>query len=60
MASAAGSVAFPADGAEVIAVDACEDAPAHGVADQSLVVTMTDADELSGVIGRLLQLTARR
>jgi phosphoribosylglycinamide formyltransferase 2 len=40
-------------GAEVIAVDACEDAPAHGVADQSLVVTMTDADELSGVIGRL-------
>jgi phosphoribosylglycinamide formyltransferase 2 len=40
-------------GAEVIAVDEREDAPAHAVADQSLVVTMTDADELSRVIGRL-------
>jgi phosphoribosylglycinamide formyltransferase 2 len=40
-------------GAEVIAVDEYEDAPAHGVADQSRVITMTDAVELSGVIERL-------
>ena len=40
-------------GAEVIAVDAHEDAPAHRVADQSRVITMTDAHELSGVIERL-------
>jgi phosphoribosylglycinamide formyltransferase 2 len=39
-------------GAEVIAVDEYADAPAHGVADQSLVITMTDADELSAAIGR--------
>ena len=40
-------------GAEVIAVDEHPDAPAHRVADQSLVVTMTDADELSALIGGL-------
>jgi phosphoribosylglycinamide formyltransferase 2 len=40
-------------GAEVIAVDEYRDAPAHRVADQSLVITMTDADELSAAIGRL-------
>ncbi len=40
-------------GAEVIAVDEYPDAPAHGVADQSLVITMTNAAELSDMIGRL-------
>jgi len=40
-------------GVEVIAVDEYADAPAHGVADQSLVITMTDADELTATIGRL-------
>ena len=40
-------------GAEVIAVDEYADTPAHGVADQSLVITMTDTDELSAAIGRL-------
>ena len=40
-------------GAEVIAVDEYSDAPAHRVADQSLVVTMTNADELTAAIGRL-------
>ncbi len=37
-------------GARVIAVDERTDAPAHGVADQSLVVPMTDADELTTAI----------
>jgi phosphoribosylglycinamide formyltransferase 2 len=40
-------------GAEVIAVDEYPDAPAHGVADQSLVLAMTDTDELSALIKRL-------
>jgi len=40
-------------GAEVIAVDDHPGAPAHGVADQSLVVAMTDTDELSALIGGL-------
>jgi phosphoribosylglycinamide formyltransferase 2 len=40
-------------GAEVIAVDEYADAPAHGVADQSLVITMTNADELSAAIRRV-------
>jgi phosphoribosylglycinamide formyltransferase 2 len=40
-------------GAEVIAVDEYADAPAHGVAEQSLVITMTDTDDLSAAIGRL-------
>ncbi len=35
---------------EVIAVDERADAPAHGVADQSLVAPMTDADELTKAI----------
>jgi len=37
-------------GAEVIAIDGYAYAPAHAVADQSLVVTMTDGAELSTVI----------
>ncbi len=40
-------------GATVIAVDEYADAPAHGVADQSVVIPMTDADELSKVVQRL-------
>ena len=40
-------------GAKVIAVDEYADAPAHGVADQSLVIRMTDADQLSTMIRRL-------
>jgi phosphoribosylglycinamide formyltransferase 2 len=40
-------------GAEVIAVDEYADAPAHRAAEQSLVITMTDTDELSAAIGRL-------
>jgi phosphoribosylglycinamide formyltransferase 2 len=46
-------IAFQRLGAEVIAVDRYADAPAHGVADQSLVVDMSDADELAAAIGRL-------
>jgi phosphoribosylglycinamide formyltransferase 2 len=37
-------------GARVIAVDERADAPAHGVADQSLVVPMTDPDELTTAV----------
>ena len=40
-------------GARVIAVDEYPHAPAHGVADQSLVVRLTDVDELSKVFQRL-------
>jgi phosphoribosylglycinamide formyltransferase 2 len=40
-------------GAHVIAVERYADAPAHGVADQALVVDMTDTDELGAAIGRL-------
>jgi phosphoribosylglycinamide formyltransferase 2 len=47
------TIAFQRLGAEVIAVERYADAPAHGVADQSLVVNMTDSDELTAVIGRL-------
>jgi phosphoribosylglycinamide formyltransferase 2 len=47
------AMAFQRLGAEVIAVERYADAPAHGVADQSLVVNMTDSDELAAVIGRL-------
>ncbi|WP_264073012.1 formate-dependent phosphoribosylglycinamide formyltransferase [Mycobacterium cookii] len=39
-------------GARVIAVERYADAPAHGVADESLVLNMTDADELNAAIGR--------
>jgi phosphoribosylglycinamide formyltransferase 2 len=47
------AIVFQRLGTEVIAVERYADAPAHGVADQSLVVKMTDADELAAVIGRL-------
>lgn len=40
-------------GARVIASDRYPHAPAHGVADQALVLDMTDADELAQAIGRL-------
>ncbi len=40
-------------GARVIAADRHPHAPAHGVADQALVLDMTDADELAQAIGRL-------
>ena len=47
------AIAFQRLGAEVIAVEGHADAPAHGVADQSLVVKMTAADQLTAVIGRV-------
>ena len=47
------AIAFQRLGAQVIAVERYADAPAHGVADQSLVVNMTDADELGAAIRRL-------
>lgn len=47
------AIAFQRLGAEVIAVERYADAPAHGVADQSVVVRLTDTDELAAVIGRL-------
>ncbi|ORA17194.1 phosphoribosylglycinamide formyltransferase 2 [Mycobacterium arosiense ATCC BAA-1401 = DSM 45069] len=40
-------------GARVIAVDAVPDAPAHGVADQALVLPLGDAAELSAALQRL-------
>lgn len=40
-------------GARVIAADRQPHAPAHGVADQALVLDMTDADELARAIGRV-------
>jgi phosphoribosylglycinamide formyltransferase 2 len=40
-------------GAKVIAADEYAHAPAHGVADQSLVITMTNAAKLSEMIRRL-------
>lgn len=40
-------------GATVIAVDEYAHAPAHGVADQSLVIPLTDVDELSRAIQRV-------
>ena len=46
-------IAFQRLGAEVIAVAAHADAPAHGVADQSLVADLTVADELTAVIARV-------
>src|SRR5271165_7606615 len=46
------AIAFQRLGAEVIAVERYADAPVHGVADQSLVVNMTDTDELGAVIRR--------
>jgi len=46
------AIAFQRLGAHVTAVERYADAPAHGVADQSLVVDMTDADELGAAIQR--------
>ncbi|AGL25858.1 phosphoribosylglycinamide formyltransferase 2 [Mycobacterium tuberculosis CAS/NITR204] len=46
------AIALQGLGAEVIAVTAIS-APAHRIADQSVVVTMTDAEELTAVIRRL-------
>ncbi len=46
-------LAFQRLGATVIAVDRYADAPAHGAADEALVVKMTDPDELTAVIGRV-------
>ncbi len=40
-------------GAEVIAADRYADAPLHGVADQSVVVDMTDTEELAATISWL-------
>jgi phosphoribosylglycinamide formyltransferase 2 len=40
-------------GARVIAVDEYPHAPAHGVADQSLIIPMTDGGQLSRLIQRL-------
>jgi phosphoribosylglycinamide formyltransferase 2 len=47
------AIAFQRLGAEAIVVERYVDAPAHGVADQSLVVDITDADAVAAVIGRL-------
>lgn len=47
------AVALQRLGAHVIAVERYADAPAHGVADQALVVDMADADELGAAIQRL-------
>ncbi|ETW25798.1 formate-dependent phosphoribosylglycinamide formyltransferase [Mycobacterium gastri] len=47
------TVALQGFGAEVIAADDRADAPAHRVADQALVVSMTDADELAALFARL-------
>jgi phosphoribosylglycinamide formyltransferase 2 len=47
------AIAFQRLGAEVIAVERYADAPAHGVADQVLVLNMADADALGAVIRRL-------
>jgi phosphoribosylglycinamide formyltransferase 2 len=47
------AIALQRLGAHVIAAERHADAPAHGVADQALVVNMTDADELGAAIRRL-------
>src|SRR6201996_5493476 len=47
------AIALQRLGAHVIAAERYADAPAHGVADQALVVNMTDADELGAAITRL-------
>jgi len=47
------AIAFQRLGAEVIAVERYADAPAHGVADQALVVNMADSDELGTLIRRV-------
>jgi len=47
------AIIFQRLGAEVIAVECYADAPAHGVADESVVVPLTDTDALTTTIGRL-------
>lgn len=47
------TLSFQRLGVEVTAVDRYAGAPAHGVADNALVVKMTDPDELSAVIARV-------
>src|SRR5947209_19948295 len=47
------TIALQRLGARVIAVERYADAPAHGVADQAMVVNMSDADELGAAIHRL-------
>jgi phosphoribosylglycinamide formyltransferase 2 len=57
------AIALQRLGAHVIAAERYADAPAHGVADQALVVNMTDADELGAAIvptPRCARLTADR
>ncbi|MGE2689217.1 formate-dependent phosphoribosylglycinamide formyltransferase [Mycolicibacterium pulveris] len=44
------ALAFQGLGADVIAVDRYADAPAHGVADRSIVAHMNDADALTALI----------
>ena len=46
-------LAFQRLGAEVVAVDPYADAPAHDVADEALVVTITDPEELAAAIARV-------
>lgn len=46
-------IAFQGLGAKVIAVERYADAPAHRIADQSLVVAMTDPDELTAAINQV-------
>jgi phosphoribosylglycinamide formyltransferase 2 len=46
------AIAFQRLGVEVIAVERYADAPAHGVADQAVVVNMADTDELGAAINR--------
>ena len=46
------ALAFQRLGAVVIAVDRYAGAPAHGVADRSVVVKMNDAEELTALIER--------
>jgi phosphoribosylglycinamide formyltransferase 2 len=46
------AIAFQRLGVEVIAVERYADAPAHGVADEAVVVNMADADELGAAIRR--------
>jgi phosphoribosylglycinamide formyltransferase 2 len=46
-------LAFQRLGAEVVAVDRYADAPAHDVADEALVVKITDPEELAAAIARV-------
>lgn len=46
-------LAFQRLGAEVVAVDRYADAPAHEVADEALVVKITDPEELTAAIARI-------